>query len=123
LILGRSKFSLGTLGAMKHTLAFAHSLKVALIVGGLLLLLTFCVPVVFYLGSFSGDAMQTVLDIFWAPLQLLIHVISRLCSHDLRSYVNLFYAAPFVNAVMGALVSFGVCHYLRIRSRKDSHNA
>jgi hypothetical protein len=101
-------------------------LKVALIAGVVVYVVTFTVPLIFYFGlvPISGDAFETLTDILWTPLKLLVDSLSHLLSHDLWQIVNPTYAAPFVDALVGALFGFGVCYWvLRSRSGKDSDAA
>jgi hypothetical protein len=111
---------------MKPTPTFARSLKVALITGAVVYVVTFIIPLIFYFGlvPISGDAIETITVSLWTPLKLLVDSLSHLLSHDLWQIVNPIYAAPFVDALVGALLGFGVCYwFLRSRSGKDSDAA
>jgi len=111
---------------MKPTQTFARSLKVALITGVIVYVVTFTIPLIFFFGlvPISEDAFQTLTDCLWAPLKLLVDSLSHLFSHDLWPIVDTTYAAPFVDALVGALFSFGVRYYLlRARSGNDSDAA
>jgi len=112
---------------MNRTSPSFRSLKFGSAVGALSFLITFFVPLAFYclfgLMPFSGDTMWGVTEVLWAPLKLLVEGLSSLLSLDLWKYVNALYAAPFVNALLGALFGFGMRYcYTRFRSRGDLHD-
>jgi hypothetical protein len=99
-------------------------LRAAAVVGVLSFLLTFFVPLAFYclfnLFPFSGDTMWRVVEVLWEPLKFLVDGLSRLFSCDLWQYINPLYAAPFVNAVIGALFAFGVWYCHTLLRRKEA---
>ena len=114
------------LGSMKPQSTFVRSLKVAAIVGALIYIVTFTVPLIFYFGvaPISGDALEILTDVLWMPLKLLVDSLSHLFSHDLWQIVNPTYAGPFVDALAGAVLSFGIYYYLlQSRTKKDSNAA